>query len=198
MRTPSRRAALVALLSLLPTPALADTPSLTADQLRGLMHTYYDGERLVVVPFGLAGVAGIATGSLLAASSTDLARGAGWPVLVFGAVDLLAGVLFSMQAVSNRRTLDQLLTDDPKEFARRERIHILRIRDRFQPILLAVEGVIAGVGGIMAGGGVLDKQPTVEGVGLGLLAEAIVLFALDWTVLDRARAYAAGLEQFNP
>src|SRR5262245_25466951 len=133
MPMPSKSAALVALLSVA-TPALADPPLLSAEQLRPLLHTYYEGERLVVVPFGLAGVAGLATGALLAAGPNDLSRGAGWPVLAFGAVELIAGALFSLQGAANRRTLDQLLTDDPKEFARRERHHVYRIRDQFQPL----------------------------------------------------------------
>lgn len=47
----------------------------------------------------------------------------------------------------------------------------------FQPVLLTVWSVVA------AGGA-------------GLAAQGLVMFLLDWTVLDRARAYASALVHF--
>jgi transketolase C-terminal domain/subunit len=34
------------------------------------------------------------------------------------------------------------------------------------------------------------------GVGLGLAVQGLVMFLLDWTVLDRARAYENALEKY--
>jgi hypothetical protein len=48
-------------------------------------------------------------------------------------------------------------------------------------------------GGALAGGGALTSNDTVLGVGLGLAVQGLILFLLDWAVLDRAQAYQAVL-----
>jgi hypothetical protein len=36
------------------------------------------------------------------------------------------------------------------------------------------------------------------GVGLGFAVQGLVMFLLDWAVLDRASAYSTALSLFNP
>lgn len=181
-------------------PVQAEEPAvhLSSEAMKALMHTYYDGERSQIIPFGGVAIGNLTTGALLLTGDSALTHAAAGPVIAFGAVELLAGLFFTIRAGPHLAHLDQLLVDNPQEFVRTERVRTHRIRDLFQPALLIAEGVIAVGGGVMAGIGAKRNLPTVEGIGLGLLVEAVVLFVLDWAVLDRARAYATALDAFEP
>lgn len=47
--------------------------------------------------------------------------------------------------------------------------------------------------GAVAGVGALQKSDFAVGLGLGLAVRGLLMFALDWAVLDRAQAYAVAL-----
>lgn len=179
--------------------AQAPTSTLTADQLRVHLHDYYRGERRSgFVPFVGTGAGSLVAGSLLLSSNTELGRGAGWTNLSFGVLEVAAGLYFALSSYGKERALDEALTADPAEFARSERARVARITDRFQPILLAVEGVLSVGGGALAGAGALRRDELMLGVGLGFAVQGLVMFLLDWAVLDRASAYATALSLFRP
>src|SRR3990167_9525847 len=142
---------LVLLLTLCAPCAFAEE-SLTPEQLRVHLHDYYRGERLSgFVPFVGSGVGSVVAGTLLLTSNTPLGRGAGWTNLSFGVLEIVAGLYFAFSSYGKERALDLAHTTPPAEFARSERERVARITHRFQPILLAVEGVIAAGGGVFAG-----------------------------------------------
>jgi hypothetical protein len=89
--------------------------------------------------------------------------------------------------------LDELLAQDKGKFLEQERKHAHRIVHVYQPALLAVEAVALATGGALAGGGAVRHDDKLLGVGLGLAIGSLVLFVLDWAVLDRAQAYETAL-----
>jgi hypothetical protein len=178
-------------------PLTAPAP-LTVQQMSALMHTYVEGERLSVVPFAGTGVATGVAGGLLLAGGNPVGKGAAWPLLSIGAAEVIAGIVFAARAGPHMAHLDELLEKDPHEFARVERAHVLRIRDRFQPVLLVLEGAVTAAGGTLAVVGDRRSSPTLEGVGLGIAVQGLALFLLDWAVWDRAKPYATAIEQFDP
>lgn len=188
------------LLTLVASLAFAEEPgSLSTEQVRVHLHDYYRGERLSgFIPFVGSGVGSLVAGTLLLTSNTDFGRAAGWTNLGFGVLEVLAGVYFALSSYGKERALDEALTTSPGEFAKLERERVARITNRFQPILLAVEGALSIGGGTFAGIGALRKDEVMQGVGIGFAVQGLVMFLLDWAVLDRASAYATALSMFRP
>ena len=181
----------LALVTLFALSALADEP---ADPVRAQMHAWHRGERVSgFVPFLGTGVASAVTGTFLVTGGSELGRGAGWVSIGFGAVELLAGLYFGFSSFGKEAALDAALTADRDATLASERARVARITDRFQPILLATEGAVALAGGAVAGVGALQKSDFAVGLGLGLAVQGLLMFVLDWAVLDRAQAYAVAL-----
>ena len=173
--------------------------SISTDQIRLHLHDYYRGERLSgFVPFVGSGVGALVAGTFLLTSNTDLGRGAGWTNLSFGVLEVVAGLYFALSSYGKERSLDEALTANPAEFEKHERERMARITNRFQPILLAVEGVLSAGGGAFAGIGALRHDDVMLGVGLGFAVQGLVMFLLDWAVLDRASAYSTALSMYQP
>jgi hypothetical protein len=143
----------------------------------------------------VAAAATLTAGALLFTTGDALARGAAWPLLGFGVLELAAGLFFGLR--NERPKLDALLDADPDAFAKEERAKVTRIATRYQPILLGVWGAVMLGGGAMAGVGAAGKNPTLEGVGIGLAIQALAFFLIDWAVLDRADDYLAVLARFS-
>ena len=188
----------VVVVAMLGRVSVAAEPGITGDDVAAMLRTYTRGEQLSIVPFGLAGASTVTAGALMLASQNQIARGAGWPLLTLGIVELIAGTFFSLRAAGEEAAARALLETNPAEFALRQREKVHRITHRFQPALLAFEAALAVAGGAMAGVGALKNQDTLLGVGLGLAVQALVFFAIDWAVLDRTQGYEAGLSRFLP
>ena len=176
----------------------APPQSLTAAQMAALMHTYVRGEQQASIPFAVSGAATVVAGGLLLHGGSDLERGAAWPLLGVGAIELVSGLVLAVRTGGHEAELSRTLAENAPEFARIERAHVDRIQNLFQPLLLSVEGAILAGGGIMAAVAAQHGSSTVEGVGLGLAVQGLVMFVLDWAVLDRARAYSTSLAEFHP
>ncbi len=186
------------LLTLCSSMAFAEE-SLSTEQIRGHLHDYSRGERRSgFVPFVGSGVGSLVAGTLLVTSNTEFGRGAGWVNIGFGALEVIAGLYFALSSYGKERALDEALTANPAEFARSERERVARITGRFQPILLAVEAAISAGGGVMAGVGALRRDELMLGLGVGFAVQGLVMFLLDWAVLDRASSYATALSMFRP
>lgn len=177
------------------TPAVPPPITVGTDALREAMHTYVRGERRSIIPFGVAGLVTVVAGGLLLIPREPIARGAAWPLLGFGVLELAAGLFFGLRDEQPR--LDRLLEQDPAELVRSEREKIGRISSRNQPLLLAIWSAVIAGGGVMAGVGAAKGNGIVEGVGLGLLVQGLAFFLIDWAVLDRADDYLAVLRSFG-
>ncbi|MBL8951554.1 MAG: hypothetical protein JNK82_12305 [Myxococcaceae bacterium] len=163
--------------------------------LRASMHTYVTGERRSIIPFAVSAVVTMTSGGLLLLSSDPIARGAAWPLLGFGVLELAAGLFFGIR--NERPKLDAQLDADPVGFVRDEREKMRRISRRNQPLLLALWSAVTAAGGVLAGVGAARDLPTVTGVGLGLVVQGLSFFLIDWAVLDRADEYLAVLDSFG-
>jgi hypothetical protein len=175
---------------LMPRP-IVSAAGMSTERLRELMHTYVRGERQAGIPFAIAGVAQALTGGLLLTSDNNIAKGAAWPLLAFGVVEVAASLVLGVR--SQQPKLDKLLDEGVPQFLEHERKHAHRITHVFQPALLAVEAVVLGTGGALAAAGGFRHDDTMAGVGFGLAVGALALFLLDWSVLDRAQAYETAL-----
>jgi hypothetical protein len=197
------RPIVVSLALCLPAAALADPPTadlspLDPGAMGALMHTYVRGERMSVVPFAFSGAATVGAGLFLLRLDDAVARGAAWPLLGFGVVELAAGTAFFLRSYSQEAKLAELLAANPAEFARSEQAHLRRITSLFQPILLWLEAAIIVAGGALAIVGAVQGGGGMAGLGLGLAVQGLTFFLLDWAVLDRANAYSAALDRFHP
>lgn len=177
-------------------PPPAPPAAVSTDAMREAMHTYVRGERRSIIPFSLMALSSFVAGGVLLTSNEAIARGAAWPLLGFGVLELAAGLFFGLR--NERPHLDALLGEDPQKFADAERKKVTRIASFNQPLLLGIEGVLLAAGGAMAGAGAVARQGTVEGVGIGVAISALAMFLVDWAVLDRADDYLGVLKHFRP
>lgn len=169
-------------------------PDEAQDPIAAALKTWHRGERVSGFgPFLGAGLATAVSGSLLVTSPSELARSAGWPLLGFGALEVLAGLFFGFSSFPREAERLATLEHDRSDFLLSERARIGRITSTIQPILLTVEAVVAVGGGGLAGAGALTRNDLLLGLGLGFAVQGLVLFLLDWAVLDRAQAYATAL-----
>ena len=181
-------------------PAETDAPKPLAvprdvSVLREAMHAYVRGERRSIIPFGIAALATLTASAVLFIPNEPIARGAAWPLLGFGILELAAGAFFGLR--NEQPKLDALLDEDPDAFVREEREKVERISRRNQPLLLGLWSAVMAAGGTMAGIGAAKGLGTLEGVGLGLVVQALAFFLIDWAVLDRADDYLAVLRAFR-
>ncbi len=200
VRCPTFVIALLSLVLLTQAPVEADTAAPTlvpheVEVLRSALQVYEKGERRSVLPFGVAALTTLTGGGLLLLSSDAVARGAAWPLLGFGLLELAAGLFFGIR--NEQPKLEAQLDADPAAFVREERERIGRISRRNQPILLGVWSAVIAAGGAMAGVGAARSERTVAGVGLGLVVQGLAFFLIDWAVLDRADDYLAVLRSFG-
>ncbi len=168
------------------------------EQVRQAMHTYYSGEVRQVIPWSLTGVTAGVTGGVLVAQPGDLAKTSGGVLLGLGIFELAVGIGFAVRTLPMRERFDLLLDSNPQEFVKTEREHLHRIITRFQPIVRITEAVLAVAGASLTIIGRSVGNPRLEGVGIGVGAHAVALFAIDWAVLDRALAYGAALDSWTP
>ncbi len=175
--------------------ARAESPETVA--LRRELHTYYEGEKSGALQFALPGLANVGVGAALLASETsDVAKGAAVPTVAFGAIELLAGAVLFLRTDSLLARLDRKLTLDPRGFHEEERTHLRRVDAQFSG-LMAIEIAVTGLGAGLAAGGAFAKDPTVQGVGVGLAVQSTVLFLLDATAAERSTRYLSTLESFS-
>ncbi len=168
------------------------------ETLRGQLHTYYSGEALAGIPFVSAGLASAGTGTGLFLTGDLTARGAAWPMFGFAALETAFGLYLAINNSLRLTKFDAELTANPDAFVAGERARMKNIVHLYQPILLGLWAAVSAAGGAFATAGHFTRDSAMAGVGLGLAVQGLVMFLLDWTVLDRARAYENALLHFRP
>jgi hypothetical protein len=166
------------------------------ETLRAQMHTYYSGEALAGIPFLGAGLASAVAGAGLLLSRDTTARGAAVPMFGFAAIEAAFGIYLAIRNPLRLTEFDTQITVNPNAFVTSERLKLKNIVHTYQPILLAVWAAASAAGGAFAIAGHVSSDRTMIGVGLGLAVQGLVMFLLDWTVLDRARAYETALAHY--
>lgn len=165
--------------------------------LRRELHTYYEGEKSGALQFALPGLVNVGIGTALLASETsDVGKGAAVPTVAFGAIEVVAGAVLFLRTDALLARLDRKLTLDTRGFHEEERAHLRRVQAQFDG-LMAFELAVTGLGAGLAAGGAFAKDPTVQGVGVGLALQSTVLFLLDATAAERSSRYLGALESFS-
>jgi len=175
-------------------PPTADGPISTA-RMRRTMHAYFEGEKNEAWAFGAAGIVTVGGGAPLFAASDDLYRGAAFPLVVVGIVQLAAGIVLLAKTDAIVTDLDRRLDTSKAAFLEVERPRMQKVRAQFD-FLAATELVlmVAGIG-LATYGGARDNH-LLTGIGGGLALQSAAMLAFDAAASTRADTYSANIEAF--
>lgn len=140
--------------------------------------------------FAGVGAASVAGGSVLLTRDDDLLRGAGYPLVVAGSIQLVFGAVYLAITPGIHARGTRELAANPAEYRRREGARIDGIARAF-PWIYAVDGALLAAGGVALAVGLAGDDRTVTGVGVGCLAAGVAELALDvfggWTAREHSR-----------
>src|SRR5690348_13913211 len=98
-------------------PARAQTaPDPSTERMRAAMHRYFDGEKREAWAFGGGGVLTLAGGGAMFFAHDDFYRGAAYPLVIFGGIELAAGIVLLMRTDAQVSALDAHLDADKRAF----------------------------------------------------------------------------------
>lgn len=173
---------------LLPAPAQVAQ----REAARAALETYFAGELREGYPFLAIAQASIVGGATALLGGNQFARGAAIPALLFGAIDLAAGLWLLGQTESRVARLERELDADPAGLIARERKRLAGVETGFR----VIQGVELGcvVAGLVASavGGALQAD-TWAGVGVSTAVESGLLLLVDTYGRRRAKRYAGAL-----
>jgi hypothetical protein len=178
-------------------PPRSSSPGpLDRDAMRVDMRAYFWGEKWEGPFFMGVGAAGIVAGSALIAQRDDFMRGAGYPLLIVGAVQALAGGIIFFRTDAQLARLERLLDRSPAGLRETELKRIRRINLQFE-LLAAAESMLIVGGSITASLGAARNSDLLKGVGLGLVIESVATLTLDLFAAQRALRYTSSLTRFD-
>lgn len=157
------------------------------------LSTYFQGEKLGALAFGLAGVFAV----IVAIAVLRLApayRAILYPLLIVAAVEL--GVCGALQLRTDSRVarLQEQLRSDPAGFQRAELARIRGLMVAFRVIeVIEIAMFLGGAALCFA----LRERPAAFAVGLGLILQGAAMLACDLAAERRAHAYLAALENLS-
>lgn len=161
------------------------------------MREYFSGETRESFVFMAAGAASLGAAVPLFLEHGTVGRPMSVPLAVMGVVELVLGVGLFARTPRQVAALSEQLGGAPGAYKEEESRRMAGVMRGFQLYRL-VELTLATTGAFMAGIGYVREAPTVCGVGLGLLVEAVTLLALDFFAEERGRKYSALLADFMP
>jgi hypothetical protein len=182
--------ALVVLLTLA-VPSIA-----SADDARGAMHDYFEGEQRGGYWLIGMGAAGLLAGGLLYRQGSPTARGASYPLLGVGVLHVVAGIFINVSSARRVDKFDAEIDRDRSAFVRDESKRMAGVSTQFTALKIA-ELVIATGGLTMAGVGWRTDRPRLKGAGLAIAAEMMLTFGFDIFAARRAHDYRAALAQVD-
>ncbi len=153
--------------------------------------TYFAGERAQGAAWSAVGAVAITTGALALARGDDLARGAGYPLLAVGVIQLGAGVVSYLSPPRRSRRIRAALARDPQAIGGELR-RMRRVEFAFDALRVTEVALIAVGAGLVIGGARADRDVLV-GIGGGLGFQALAMLALDAAAEDRAARYVERL-----
>jgi len=179
-------------------PALAEgAPSIDKAQMAEAMHTYFHGEKWEGPVFFGVGLAAGGVGAVLLTRSDDIAKGAAYPVLGIGLVQLIVGAVVFLRTDAQVARLDRQLSTDEAAFKKDESARIAGVNTEFIALAI-IESALIAFGAVTA---IVAAQKgccrTLEGVGLGLSGQGAAMLVLDLFAAARARRYTDGLQRFD-
>ena len=148
--------------------------------------TYFAGERAQGAAWGAVGAVGIATGAVALARGDDLARGAAYPLLAVGAIQVGAAVFSYIGPPRRLRRAET--ARDPAAWRQAEHARMKRVVVAFTALETAEISLVAvGTGLVLAGKE--RGSDTMIGIGGGIAFEALAMLALDGAAHARADRY---------
>lgn len=181
-------------------PLAAPAPTLTAplSSVEGSsaalmvaqMDAYLDAERTESKLFVGMGVLSIAGGAAaLAASERDFMKGASYPLMGVGLIQLVVGSAVWWRTEEQKAQLRMLIHSEPSRYVSEESARMKQVNDNFV-IYRWTEISLLGAGLATAGAGhALDKE-FVTGLGVGLAFQSAVMLTLDYFAEQRGNEYA--------
>jgi hypothetical protein len=172
----------------------APAPALSVDEFRGDMHEYFREEKRGGTVLMAMGAAGVALGGGLFAQDQNVWRGFAYPVLIFGAVEALGGLLFYARTNRQVAALERGLRLDLQTTRARELSRMRRINLEFA-LIQALEITLMVGGVVMSATGAVVRNDQVLGAGLGMSLESVSLLTFDLFAKTRALRYTSSLER---
>jgi hypothetical protein len=152
------------------------------------MTTYFKGEKNQGYLWGMAGAAGLTVGGGLYALDRPFERAASYPIFIVGAVQAAVAVLSFARPDGRIAANDERIKANPSLFLSEERARV-RTVNRFFVGIEVFETAVAITGLSLLGAGLHDHDKTLQGVGVGLVAQGAAMFFLDAVAHERAERY---------
>jgi hypothetical protein len=150
---------------------------------------YFDAERDGAIILMAIGMLGLSAGSgMLAFSNDRRVRGAAYPTLLFGVVQLTAGAFTFAHVEGHRQAAQNAAFGDRQAFVRSESARSRAAIDSFVIVEIVEIAIIAG-GVTTAALSSARSRHTLQGVGLGLASQALITMTWDLTAHARASRY---------
>jgi len=158
---------------------------------------YFDAERKGAIVLVMIGALSLGGGAGMLAFSEDRRfKGAAYPALAFGALQLAAGALTFANIDNRRRAAESMAGGDRAAFVRTERVRVESVTRSFFVIELVELALIAG-GATTAVLGNAQRRPALVGFGLCLATEALITMTWDLTAHARATRYLEAVESLS-
>lgn len=155
------------------------------------LREYFAGEQAEGYAWFALGAPALAVGGALVGRSDDLSRGLSYPLLAFGAIQLLAGLwLLGVTEGRVERYHRAIVAGEPVREREQAR---LRGLDRSFAILKWSEVGLLVAGAATAVAGLATGRDLATGIGIAVAVESAIMLILDGLAARRARRYAAAL-----
>jgi hypothetical protein len=185
-----------ALLLLAAKSARAEDVHRDAQRMTREMRTYFAGELEQAAVFAGIGAGSGYFGGVLLAHGTDASRAAAVPVLIAGALELVAGLGLMIRTGAQVDERRAQLGAAPGRFKAEEIERMQGVAGRFT-IALGIEGTALVAGVVTASAGAALEEDRAVGAGLGLAVQATTLLVLDLLAEARAERYIEQLQRFH-
>jgi hypothetical protein len=161
------------------------------------MEGYLDAERTESKLFVGMGVVSIAGGAAaLAASDRDFLRGASFPLMGVGLIQLVVGGTVWWRTEEQKAQLRSLILSEPGRYVSEESERMRQVNSNFV-IYRWTELSLLGAGVAAAGTGAALDKDFVTGLGVGLAFQSAVMLTLDYFAEERGHEYASQVAGFR-
>ncbi|MFN0253227.1 MAG: hypothetical protein ACKV2T_40520 [Kofleriaceae bacterium] len=185
----------VVVIALVLLPSIASADPVPTPQ--SAMENYFAGEKTGGYILIGMGAAGLATGGLLIAQSSQTLKGASYPLLGVGLLHVAAGIYINIASNGRIDEFTTAIDKDPTTWVASERERMRGVSTQFT-VLKIVECVLIAGGLTAAVVGHKTDRPRLKGAGIALAIEMSATLAFDFSAAARAHDYRdelAAIEQ---
>jgi hypothetical protein len=132
----------------------------------------------------------------LAASDRDFLKGASFPLMGVGLIQLVVGGTVWWRTEEQKAQFRALILSDPSRYVAEESARMKQVNDNFV-IYRWTEISFLGAGAATAGAGYALDKDFVTGLGVGLAFHSAVMLTLDYFAERRGNEYASHVAGFR-